>query len=397
VGGRIVSQLFELGCDQVVLLHPTSDQDFFRETTAKFLDSQVPVDELRRLRHDPAGFSADYWRRGGELGWTSLLVSEEHGGGTISGAGLIDLTLIAHEFGRHAAPGPMVSSNVVAAALSDAFSQAHAGVLADVVSGEAIASWCFGEQGGFDSLDDLTLSIRLDGGDAVINGIKRPVESAGQAAHLLVTGRGHEGLTQVIVPSDAPGVTIEPMQSVDLTRRFSVVRFDNVRVPASALVGVAGGAAEQVERQLQIAVVAQNAEAVGAMQTAFDMTVAWAFDRYSFGRPLASYQEIKHRFADMLSWLQASHAINDAAASAVDARSAEAAELVSAAKAFIGKYGTELVQDCVQMHGGIGVTFEHDLHLYLRRVTLSRALFGTPGEHQQRIADVVEQRWKDSA
>ncbi len=380
-----------------MLLHPTSDQDFFRETTAKFLESQVPVDEIRRLRDDPAGFSADYWRRGCELGWTSLLVSEENGGGTISGAGLIDLTLIAHEFGRHAAPGPLVASNVVAGALSDAFSQAHAGVLADVVSGDAIAAWCFGERGAFDSLDDLTLRITMDGGDAVINGVKRPVESAGQAAHLLVTGRGDEGLTQVVVPSDALGITIEPMQTVDLTRRFSVVTFDNVRVPASALVGAPGRAAEQVERQLQIAVVGQNAEAVGAMQTAFDMTVTWAFDRYSFGRPLASYQEIKHRFADMLSWLQASHAINDAAAAAVETRADEAAELVSTAKAFIGRYGTELVQDCVQMHGGIGVTFEHDLHLYLRRVTLSRALYGTPAEHQQRIADVVEHRWRDSA
>ena len=133
------------------------------------------------------------------------------------------------------------------------------------------------------------------------------------------------------------------------------------------------------------------------MQAAFDMTVAWAFDRYSFGRPLASYQELKHRFADMLSWLQASHAINDAAAAAVEAHSPEAPELVSAAKAYIGIYGSELVQDCVQIHGGIGVTFEHDLHLYLRRVTLNRALYGTPAEHQLRITNVLEGRRKDHA
>ncbi len=116
-----------------------------------------------------------------------------------------------------------------------------------------------------------------------------------------------------------------------------------------------------------------NAESVGAMQTAFDMTVEWAFDRYSFGRPLASYQELKHRFADMKTWLEASHAISDAAAAAVAAGSPDAAELVSAAKAFIGQYGSELMQDCVQMHGGIGVTFEHDLHLYLRRHTVDRS------------------------
>ena len=128
------------------------------------------------------------------------------------------------------------------------------------------------------------------------------------------------------------------------------------------------------------------------MQAGFDMTVEWAFDRYSFGRPLASYQALKHRFADMKSWLEASHAISDAAAAASSTGSAEAGELVSAAKAFIGDYGSELLQECVQFHGGIGVTFEHDLHLFLRRHTLNRALYGTPAEHRQRLADIVEHK-----
>jgi alkylation response protein AidB-like acyl-CoA dehydrogenase len=125
------------------------------------------------------------------------------------------------------------------------------------------------------------------------------------------------------------------------------------------------------------------------MQAAFDMTVEWSFDRYSFGRPLASYQALKHRFALMAAWLQASHAISDEAARAVSEGKPEAAQLVSAAKAYIGEYGPELLQDCVQLHGGIGVTFEHDLHLFLRRVTLARALLGTPDEHRRRLADLV--------
>jgi len=178
------------------------------------------------------------------------------------------------------------------------------------------------------------------------------------------------------------------MGTVDLTRRFSVVRFDDVRVPVTAAVG----GAEQVERQLQLALVMLNAESVGAMQRAFDMTVEWAFDRYTFGRPLASYQELKHRFADMKSWLEAAHAVSDAAAVAVQARSAEARELVSVAKAFVGQYGSDLLHDCVQIHGGIGLTFEHDLHLFLRRATVDRTLLGTPAHHRQRIADIVEKR-----
>ena len=132
-----------------------------------------------------------------------------------------------------------------------------------------------------------------------------------------------------------------------------------------------------------------NAETVGAMQFALDMTLEWAFDRYSFGRPLASYQELKHRFADMKTWLEAGHAISDAAAGAVSAGAPEAAELASAAKAFLGQYGTELLQDCVQMHGGIGLTFEHDIHFFLRRVALDRTLHGTPAQHRARIASIA--------
>jgi alkylation response protein AidB-like acyl-CoA dehydrogenase len=182
------------------------------------------------------------------------------------------------------------------------------------------------------------------------------------------------------------------MQTVDLTRRFGAVTFDDVRVPADAVIGEVGQADAQVERQLQVAVVLLNVEAIGAMETAFAMTVEWAFERYSFGRPLASYQSLKHRFADMKSWIEASHAISDAAAAAVAADAADAPELVSAAKAFVGQYGPEVVQDCVQLHGGIGVTFDHDLHLFLRRVTLNRALCGTPADHRQRLATIAEQK-----
>lgn len=372
-----------------MLLELSSDQEFFRDTTARFLGELAPVGELRRLRDDPAGFDADYWRRGAELGWTSLLVAEDHGGGSISGDGLADLTLVAHEFGRHAAPGPLVATNVVAAALSD--TGAGAGeVLGALLAGTSIASWCSAEPRPNDRLGQVELSIRLEGSDVVLDGTKRPVESADRSSHLLVTGRTDDGLTQVLVPTDAEGITISPMHTVDLTRRFSTVTFRDVRVPVEALVGDAGGAADQIERQLQLAVVLANAESVGAMQVALDMTVEWAFDRYSFGRPLASYQELKHRFADMKTWLEASHAISDAAAAAVSARSSDAAELVSAAKAFIGDHGSELMQDCVQIHGGIGLTFEHDLHLYLRRQTVDRALYGTPAEHRSRITDIIE-------
>ena len=366
-----------------MLLEPTPDQEFFRQTTAKFLEAYAPVDDLRRRRDDPAGFDRDYWRRGAELGWTSLLVAEEHGGGSISGRGVEDLTLIAHEVGRAAAPGPLVPTNVVASALSA--SSSHLDVLSELVSGATVASWCV------EAMGESRVEIRADGDDLVLDGVARPVESAAEADHLLVTGRAGDDILQVLVPRIATGVRVEPMQTSDLTRRFSSVRFDGVRVQADAVVETPAGA-EALERQLQLALVMLNAEAVGAMQAAFDMTVEWAFDRYTFGRPLASYQELKHRFADMKSWLEAGHAVSDAAAAAVQDRSPDADELVSVAKAFIGQYGVELVQDCVQIHGGIGVTFEHDLHLFLRRVVLTAGLHGTPAQHRRRVADIAIRR-----
>ena len=375
-----------------MLLQLTSDQELLRETTARFLDETVPPSELRRLRDDPVGFTDAWWKRGAELGWTSLLVSEEHGGGSISGRGLVDLSLIAHEFGRRAAPGPLVATSVVAAALSAVGGDAHSAVLARLLSGDAIATWGLAEPRPNDRLGAIGLDIRREGGDVVLGGVKRPVEAAASASHVLVTGRSGDGLTQVLVPADAPGVTIAPMESVDLTRRFHRVTFDRVRVPASAIVGEPGKADAQVERQLQQAIVLLAAESVGAMQSGFDMTVAWAFDRFSFGRPLASYQAIKHRFADLKAWLEASHAITDAAAAAVDAGADDAAELASIAKAYVGDYGAEVLQDCVQLHGGIGVTFEHDLHFHLRRLTVDRALHGTPAEHRERIAALLERR-----
>ena len=369
-------------------LQRSSDQEFFRETTARFLDEHASVAAVRALRDDPVGFDPELWRRGADLGWTSFLVGEDHGGGSVSGQGLVDLTLVAHEFGRRAAPGPLVPTNVVAGALSAG--SAHLELLAALLDGSGVATWCLAEPPPHGRLGDIGLEIRVAGDDLVLDGVKRPVEAAGVASHLLVTGRTGDGLTQVVVPADTPGVSITPLRAVDPTRRFGAVRFDEVRVPAGAVLGQVGKADEDVERQLLHALVLLAAESVGAMETAFAMTLEWSFDRYSFGRPLASYQALKHRFAHMKSWLEAGHAITDEAAEAVASGAPGAATLASAAKAFVGDNGSELLHDCVQLHGGIGVTYEHDLHLYLRRHTVDRALYGTPGEHRLRVVDLLE-------
>ena len=225
----------------------------------------------------------------------------------------------------------------------------------------------------------------------MLRGEARVVESAGQAAYLLVTCADGDGVTQLLVPTDTAGVAVAPMETVDLTRRFGLVTFDGASVGDGRRRGHGGrGEPPTWTASWRSRRSCSTRRAVGAMQTGFDMTVEWAFDRYSFGRPLASYQALKHRFADMLMWLEAAHAISDAACVAVQDEVPEAAELLSAAKAYVGEYGAELLQDCVQIHGGIGITFEHDLHLFLRRLTVDRSLAGTPADHRQRIAAIAE-------
>jgi alkylation response protein AidB-like acyl-CoA dehydrogenase len=360
-----------------VELELSEEQAFFQQTTRKFLAAECPVAAVRSLEDDPAGFTPDYWRRGADLGWTSMLVPEADGGGSLSENGLLDLVLVAEEMGRMVSPGPLVPVNVVAAALAEAGTpEQRAAVLPGLLDGGTLAAWCGPEP----------VDAAAEGDGFVLTGAAAVVEAGAQAQHLLVTIAAGTGRTQLLVPADAPGVTVTPMGGLDLVRRFAEVRFDGVPVPASATVGEPGGAADAIERLLQIAVVLQCAETVGAMDVIFGMTLEYLGDRYSFGRPLSSYQALKHRVADDKMWLEACHAIASGAARAVATRSDDAAELVSAAKAWIGPHATELIQDCVQLHGGIGVTWEHDLHLYLRRATVNRVTYGTPEDHAERIA-----------
>jgi alkylation response protein AidB-like acyl-CoA dehydrogenase len=376
-----------------VELELTPDQRFFADTTRSFLTDRCPTSALRDARDDPEGFDRAYWRQGAELGWTSLLVPEDDGGGSISGRGLSDLTLVAFEFGRFAAPGPLAATNVVAGALArSGTEQQKAEVLPALMSGEKIGSWAYAEPRPSDRLGEIAMEATRTDGGFVLQGRKAPVESAGQCDVLLVTARDGDGLTQFLVPTDTAGVSVTPMKTVDLTRRFGRVSFDQVALPASAVVGEAGNAAADVEHQLQVAVVIQLAEMVGTMDRGLALTLDWLFNRYSFGRPLASYQELKHRFADMRAWLEAGHAIADAAAAHVQDETGRAAEYVSAGKSYLGHYGPEALHDCVQMHGGIGVTFEHDLHLFLRRVTLDAGLYGTVADHRERLTTILERQ-----
>jgi alkylation response protein AidB-like acyl-CoA dehydrogenase len=363
-----------------VELELSEDQEFFLETTRKFLSAEAPLTVVRELADTADGFDRGWWRQGCELGWTSMLVGEADGGGSFSEHGIQDLVLVAEEMGRLVSPGPLTPVNLVAAALSAGGSdEQRAAHLAGLLSGDLIASWT----------GPSLIDARREAEGWVLSGTASPVEAGAQASLLLVAVADGDGVTHLLVPADAPGLTITALGSLDLVRRFAEVRFDGVAVPAGAAVGAPGTAAAEVERLLQIACVLACAETCGALARVFEITVEYLGDRYSFGRPLASYQALKHRLADDKMALESCHATTTAAAAAVAAGGPGAGQLVSTAKAWVGPQATEVMQDCVQLHGGIGITWEHDLHLYLRRATVDRMLWGTPEEHAERVAAAV--------
>jgi alkylation response protein AidB-like acyl-CoA dehydrogenase len=375
----------------------SSDQELFVETTRRFLEAHAGAESARRLREDDHGFGAEYWRRGCDLGWTSLVVSEAHGGGSVSGDEIADLALVAYEFGRSAASGPLLSTNAVAAAISRFGSDDQRRLLPGLIAGETVATWALAEPRPHDGLADVAMQATTQDDGWTLNGTKVQVESAADAAYLLVSARSDVGPTQFLVAADSRGLECRPMRSVDLSRRFAEVTFDGVWVGPDAVVGGVGGAGPEIERQLQLVNVMQAAEMVGALDRAMDITLEWLLDRYTFGRPLGSYQAIKHRLADMKTWLEASRALADGAVAAVQAGADDADQACSAAKAYIGHYGPELCQECVQFHGGIGVTFEHDLHVYLRRVVLDATTYGTVAQHRMRLTDIAEIRDREDA
>jgi alkylation response protein AidB-like acyl-CoA dehydrogenase len=372
-----------------VNLELTADQAFFRETTQRFLETETPISVVRQLHDLDRGFDLGWWRQAAELGWTSLLVDERAGGGSLSGRPVADAAIVAEELGRALGPGPFLPVNVVATALSSSGGAGHATILTSLVNGDAIATWALGEPASRWEAAGISTTAEIHGDDIVVTGTKRYVEAAPTADQLLVVARTGAGLTQVLVPAGARGVTVRRSNSLDLGRRFGEVRLEGVRLPLDAVVGEVGGAADDIERQLEVALVLQCAETVGSLDRVFAFTLAYMGDRYAFGRPISSYQALKHRVADLLLQLETAKACVDAAAAAVDEGSDQAPIEARVAKAYIGEISLHLLQECMQFHGGISVTWEHDIHLHLRRASVNRAVFGTPEQHRERICSLL--------
>jgi alkylation response protein AidB-like acyl-CoA dehydrogenase len=371
-----------------VELDLTSDQELLRNTAAKFMEATCPLDVVRQLGETDAGLPKTYIPDAAELGWFSLLVPEEIGGGSISGNGLRDAAILAEERGRRLQPGPFVPMNVVATALAARGSASHkAKVLPAIMNGEVIATWAAASATG-QWAPGTDVSASPADGRFVLSGRAGLVQDAALAEWFLVAATGPEGLHQFLVPSSAAGLTVSPRKTHDITQRFAAVDLDGVELDHDALVGEPTGTSDDLDRQLQLALVLSVAETVGAIDVLFEMTRQYAIDRIAFGRPIGSFQAVKHQLADMSLAVEAGKAIATAATRAVQAGETDAAQTASMAKAWVGDTGIDIAQGCFQVFGGIGYTWEHDLHLFLRRITMNSLLFGPPDWHRERICEI---------
>ncbi len=362
------------------------DQAMLQDMTRRFLEERAPIGALRKQVDGGVRIDRDIWREAAELGWVSLFVPEQYGGIAEAAQGVMDAAIVAEELGRVVFAGPFLSSCIAALAIAGAGSADQKQQwLPGLASGERLAAWCLSGPGAMAGAAPSGIEAIRAGDGFVLDGVATNVEDAGVADLLLVSAGDQGGLSQFLLPANTAGVSIEPLDAVDLGRRLATVSFDGVKLDADHVLGSAGEAAGQIERQFQAACALQCAETVGVTDRALEFTLEWCRQRYAFGRPIGSYQALKHRLADHAAQLEGAKAAAAHAARAVQSQAPDAAIAVSVAKSHCGRFATEILRDCVQLHGGIGVTWEHDLHFYVRRAVSNEMLWGTPAAHHERL------------
>jgi alkylation response protein AidB-like acyl-CoA dehydrogenase len=369
----------------------SEDQRILQDSTRRFLDDRSPIGALRHLADNRQPFSAESWREGVEQGWVSLFVPEAHGGIAESAQGVIDAAIIAEEQGRVVYAGPFLSNCVVAFAIAKSGSEAQqSALLPALAAGTETAAWCFAKPGVGGGAEPGGVRAKRSGAGYVLDGIAANVQGAQAANHLLISAIDeNDAVTQFVVPATLAGISIAPLETLDLGRQLANVQFAGVKVSADALLGESGKAADAFEHQLQVALVLQCAETVGVIDRALEFTLDYVQQRFAFGRPIGSFQSLKHRLADHVTQLEGAKAAVAHAAVAVQKRAVDAAIAVSVAKSQSSRYATEIIRDCLHMHGGIGMTWEHDIHFYLRRAVSNEALWGTPAVHHERLCKLA--------
>ena len=367
----------------------SADQELLRETTHRYLSATWPTTALREVMESPLGLDRRIWEQGAELGWTSMLVPEAFGGGSVSGEGVCDLGIIAQELGRFLLAGPVLPTNIVAYALARSGPSEMAEVhLHAIAAGSEIATWAVAEEPNGWTAEPGTVCASPRGNSYRLTGVKTPVQDAHCADIMLVAARTPGGMTQFLVAADTPGLRVEPLEGLDLSRRFGRVCFEDVEVTHEAVVGRIDAAQPDVEAQMALTLALQCAETIGSTDRMYEVLLEYVMDRKSFGRPIGSYQAIKHRLVDMLLWLESAKAATVASLKAVQSE-VDATSMASIAKSYVADRCPVILRECLQLHGGIGYTWEHDLHLFLRRVETNAAIYGGADYHRDRLAAAI--------
>jgi len=364
----------------------SEEQEELRKIVKQFLNDKSPEAEVRRLMETEEGYDTAVWKQMGEqLGLQGLAIPEEYGG---QGYTFVELGIVLEEQGRRLLCAPYFSSVVLAAnALllsgDDAAKKEH---LPGIASGETIATLAFTESNGRWDEEGITLQASGSGSDATLTGEKMFVLDGAIANLIIVAAKSGAGTSLYTVAGDASGLTRTSLSTMDQTRKQAKLEFNNT--PAK-LLGTEGQGWSVLERVLDLAAVGLAAEQVGGAQFVLEMAVQYAKDRIQFGRPIGSFQAIKHKCADMLLEVESAKSAAYYAAWCAAEMNDELPQVASLAKAYCSEAYFHAAAENIQIHGGIGFTWEHPAHLYFKRAKSSELLFGDPTYHREQLAQRI--------
>jgi len=363
----------------------SEEQHQLKSSAREFLRNECSTAVVRSAMADPDGMARELYRKIAELGWTGLAVAEEFGG---AGLGALDMAILLAECGYGAMPGPFLFSSMLAAsALKLGGSEdLKRRWLPELAQGSAIGTLAIVEENDSLSPDDISARARREGAGYVLSGVKMFVPYANVADFVIVaarTGPASDDFGFWLVERGAPGLSADTLRNLDQTRRVSRLSLDAVTVPAQARLD--GGVA-LLERLIDIGAVAVAADSLGGIERALEMAVEYSKIREQFGRPIGSFQALKHAAAEIVADLEPARSLLWYAAYAQDALPDEAARAAAMAKARLSDIYSRAAGRSVLMHGGIGFTWEHDIHLWFKRARFNESLFGSPVFHRERLA-----------
>src|SRR6266567_3661375 len=376
----------------------TQEQVMLRNLTREFLTRESTPRAVRTLMEEANGFSAATWQQMSEMGLPGLAIDPGYGG---QGLGMVELALVLDEMGRAAYPGPFFATTVLAANAIAAGGQPNqmARFLPDIAQGRTKATLALIEGALSWASSGVSMSAKRQGDTFVLSGQKRFVPFA-QAADLILvvarTGSGDDGTTVFAVPSDSSGLSQSPNVEMDHTAKTSTVTFEGVSVPADAVIGEVDRGWDVIAPVLRRAAIGAAAEMLGAARRCLEMSVEYAKVRQQFGQPIGAFQAIKHACAEMLLEVENAHAATYYAAWALDAGSPDAALAASVAKAYVGDAARKVCGGSIQVHGGIGFTWEYDLHLYVKRAKHLEPLYGDADFHREQALKLMQARGAQS-